>query len=212
MIFGFVTDNKKQKQIIKIFIYLLILLEYKVYIYTFLLLAACLPGCLPRRWERRKQASKQTDRKTDRRRPSSNCWGSFGLPPPSARARKIISTASCSYFLKPSFFSHPLFSLYLGRRSDVLLPIQHERVGGSLQLRGQYCLRGKKLVSFRDGMKRGCSLSPSLSALFVKSPFLWPFVMRLFKLVFADWFMIFRFRFSLGVGGSHVFYVGQESF
>ena len=71
MIFGFVTDNKKQKQIIKIFIYLLILLEYKVYIYTFLLLAACLPAflpvwcaCLAGESDESKQAGRQTERQT----------------------------------------------------------------------------------------------------------------------------------------------------
>jgi hypothetical protein len=121
MIFGFVTDNKKQKLIIKIFIYLFILLEYKVCIYTFLLLAACLPAWVPASQVRATKASKQTDKKTDRRRPSSNCWGVF-WPPPSLRARSQnkINGASCSYFLKPSFFSLPLFSLFLGRRSDVL--------------------------------------------------------------------------------------------
>jgi hypothetical protein len=64
MIFGFVTDNKKQKQIIKIFIYLLILLEYKVYIYTFLLLAACLGACLAGESDESKQAGRQTERQT----------------------------------------------------------------------------------------------------------------------------------------------------
>ena len=107
MIFGFVTDNKKQKQIIKIFIYLLILLEYKVYIYTFLLLAACLGACLAGESDESKQAGRQTERKTDRRRPSSNCWGrSFG---PSARARKTKSTTSCSYFLNRVFCHTPFF-------------------------------------------------------------------------------------------------------
>ena len=86
MIFGFVTDNKKQKQIIKIFIYLLILLEYKVYIYTFLLLAACLPAwcaCLAGESDESKQADRQKDRQAAAKQ---QLLGVF-WPPPSLRAR-----------------------------------------------------------------------------------------------------------------------------
>jgi hypothetical protein len=133
MIFGFLTDNKKQTQIIKIFIYLFILLENKVYKYTFLLLAACLPALVPASQVRAMKASKQTDRKTNRQAAAKQqLLVVFWHTPPSARAGTIKSTAFCSYFLKPSFFSHPLFYLYLGRRSDVRWIKQHERVGGSL--------------------------------------------------------------------------------
>jgi hypothetical protein len=99
----FVTENKKEKQIIKIFIYLLILLKYKVYIYTFLLLAGCLVALLAGESDE----SKQTDRKKANRQAaaavSSNCWGSFGLPFfPSFRARSQ-NKINGSYFFKPNF-------------------------------------------------------------------------------------------------------------
>jgi hypothetical protein len=64
MIFGFVTDNKKQKLIIKKFIYLFFSNIKYLYIHFYYWLPACLGACLVGESDESNQASGLTERQT----------------------------------------------------------------------------------------------------------------------------------------------------